>query len=406
MLPILLATSVVGVGQTYTVIPLMPAMARDWGIAASSTAWLSTGFSLSFAVGFLFAGPAADRYGPRRVILAGLLCAALSTLLVTFAQSLPAAVAFRCLQGVTVAAVGPTAMAYVAEHADPRRRPVALGAMSSGGLAAAVLMQVAAQALAPAGWRAIFFASSAVMLLLFVAVLVGLRADTAERANTMRTALISLPRLLARPRLLAFYAAASTLLGSLVILYTAIEIAGPPAVADDPTALLVLRASSLPAVVVAPLLTGVAARFSARTKAVFALGLATLGAAAAGLVGDDVVLLTLALLLYVAGIAVAAPNLVELIHAAAPDAIGAATALYTAALFIGTSIGPQIAGATTSGGFAAAALTGAAVLVVGALAVCATAGRSARGIRRRTATPAEDAGEQSAARAALGQPVT
>lgn len=73
MLPIFVGTSVVGVGQTYTVIPLMPAIARDWGIALSATTWLATGFSLSFAIGFLFAGPAADRYGPRKVILVGLL---------------------------------------------------------------------------------------------------------------------------------------------------------------------------------------------------------------------------------------------------------------------------------------------------------------------------------------------
>ncbi|WP_051310149.1 MFS transporter [Thermocrispum agreste] len=375
MLPIFVGTSVVGVGQTYTVIPLMPAIARDWGIALSATTWLATGFSLSFAIGFLFAGPAADRYGPRKVILVGLLGAAFSTLLVTFAQSLPAAVAFRCLQGVTVAAIGPTATAYLAEHADPRRRPVALGAMSSSGLAAAVVMQVAAQALAPAGWRAIFVASSAAMLLLFAAVLIRLRADTAERANTMTTALLSVPRLLARPRLLALYAATSTLLGSLVIVYTAIEIAGPPAVADNPTALLVLRASSLPAVVVAPFLTGMATRLSPRTKAVLALLVATLGAAAAGLVGGNVILLGLALLLLVGGIAVAAPTILELIHAAAPDAIGTAIALYSAALFVGTSLGPQIAGLATAGGFAAAALTGAALLVVGVLTICAAAGR-------------------------------
>lgn len=378
---ILVATAVVGVGQTYTVIPLMPAIAQDFGVATSSAAWLATGFSLSFAVGFLFAGPAADRYGPRRVIVVGLLCSAVSTLLVTFAESLATAVAFRCLQGLTVAALAPTGFAYVADHVDPRRRPAALGAMSSAGLAAAVLMQVAAQALAPAGWRAVFFAASAFLLLLFAVVLVGLRADTSERANNMRTALISLPRLLVRPRLLALYAATSTLLGSFVIIYTAIEIAGPHAVSDNPTALLILRASSLPAVIAAPFLTGATTRFSPRTKALVALVLAAITAAAAGFVGDHVVLLGLALLLYVAGIAIAAPSLVELIHAAAPDVIGAATALYTASLFIGTSIGPQIATAITTAGFAAAALTGAGLLMVGALIILTTTGQAAGSTR-------------------------
>lgn len=380
-LPVLVATAVIGVGQTYTVIPLMPAIAQDFGVTTSSATWLATGFSLSFAVGFLFAGPAADRYGPRRVILVGLLCAAVSTLLVTFAESLATAIALRCLQGLTVAALAPTAFAYVADHIDPRRRPAALGTMSSAGLAAAVLMQVAAQVLAPVGWRAIFFAASAILLLLFAVFLIGIRADTSERTNNMRAALIKLPSLLVRPRLLALYAATSTLLGSFVIIYTAIEIAGPPAVADSQTALLILRASSLPAVIAAPFLTGATTRFSPRTKVLIALVLATVTAAATGLAGDHVILLGLALLLYVAGIAIAAPSLVELIHAAAPDAIGAATALYTASLFIGTSIGPQIATAITTEGFVAAALTAAGLLTVGALIILTATGRATRSTR-------------------------
>lgn len=374
---ILVVTAVVGVGQTYTVIPLMPAIARDFGVATSSVAWLATGFSLSFAVGFLFAGPAADRYGPRRVILVGLLCAALSTLLVTFAESLATAVAFRCVQGLTVAALAPTGFAYVADHVEPRRRPAALGALSSAGLAAAVVMQVAAQALAPVGWRAIFFATSTILLLLLTVVPVGLRADTPNRASAMRTALIRLPRLLLRPRLLALYAATSTLLGSFVIIYTTIEIAGPRAVADSPTALLLLRASSLPAVVAAPFVSGAVTRFNPRAKALTALVLAAVTAAAASLAGDRVVLLGLALMVYVAGIAIAAPSLVELIHAAAPDAVGAATALYSTSLFIGASIGPQIATAMTTAGFAAAALSAPALLIVGALIIVTTTSRAA-----------------------------
>ncbi|WP_308820102.1 MFS transporter [Pseudonocardia alni] len=376
-LTVLVAIAVVGVGQTYTVIPLMSMIAQDFGVPTSFAAWLSTGFSLSFALGFLLAGPAVDRFGPRRLILLGLPCGALSTLLVALAGSFPALVVFRCVQGLTVASLAPTGFAYVAEHVETRRRPAALGAMSSAGLAAAVLMQVAAQALAPVGWRAVFFASAAAMLLLFAVALTWLQADTHERVGSMKAALVGLPRLLGRPRLLALYAATSTLLGSFVIVYTAIEIAGPPAVAGDARALLILRASALPAVIAAPFIIGATRQLSPRFKSLVALLLAAVAAGAAGLAGSGLVFLGVALLLYVAGIAIAAPSLVELIHTAAPDAVGAATALYTAALFVGTSVGPQVAAVATTDGFEDAPLIAAVLLLSGALIILTTTSRTA-----------------------------
>lgn len=376
-LAVLVATAIIGVGQTYSVIPLLPGIAEDFGTSVSAASWTITAFSLCFAVGFLLAGPAADRFGPRRVILLGLTGSAAATLAVSLAENLITAVNLRCVQGATVAMLAPTGFAYAADRIDPARRPVAYGVLSSAGLAAAVLMQVAAQTLAPLGWRAVFIASGIAMLVLAAAARILLITDTDDRADSMLTAIAAVPRLLLRPRLLALYAATSTLLGSFVLIYTALELAGPRTVADDSARLLALRASALPAAVAAPLLIRAGHRFSARTKACTALALAAAAAVAAGMASHQIVALGAALLLFVGGIAVAAPSLVELIHAAGSDAIGAATALYTASLFVGTSVGPQVAAGLAPVGFGAATWSSAAILTAGAL-ITLLGGRSTK----------------------------
>lgn len=97
-------------------IPLLPGIAEDFGTSVSAASWTITAFSLCFAVGFLLAGPAADRFGPRRVILLGLTGSAAATLAVSLAENLVTAVILRCVQGATVAMLAPTGFAYAADR--------------------------------------------------------------------------------------------------------------------------------------------------------------------------------------------------------------------------------------------------------------------------------------------------
>jgi predicted MFS family arabinose efflux permease len=98
-----------------------------------------------------------------------------------------------------------------------------------------------------------------------------------------------------------------------------------------------------------------------------ALGLAALAALAASVTGGSVVALAAVLLVLVAGIAVAAPALVEAVAAEAGAARGAAVALYACAMFIGASLGPQLANALADWGFAGIARVVAAAFAAGAL---------------------------------------
>jgi MFS family permease len=152
-----------------------------------------------------------------------------------------------------------------------------------------------------------------------------------------------------------------------VAVYTAVVIAGLPAIAGHPTAVLALRASALPALIAIPLLAPVLQRLDGPRRVVIALAVAAAAVAAGSLLGGHTVLIALALLVFVAAVAAAAPAVVETVNAIAPHARGVAVALYACSMFIGASLGPQLAGAFTGQGFGTILRFAAAGLVLGAV---------------------------------------
>lgn len=370
---VLAATGVLVVGQMYTVIVLFVPMATTFGAPAGQLTWMMTVFGFAYAVGFLFAGPLSDRYGPRTIITLGLLATAVTTALVAVAGTLALGCALRALQGVTAACFAPPAFAYVTEHINPKKRALALTCIISGFLAAAVVMQVAAQVVSAVwNWQTVFLICSPCILLAALANRMVLRPSHLGQPASVASAFAAMPKLLARPTMLAFYAATMTLLGGFVAIYTAVSLAGPSSVVGHPSALLALRASALPAMVVIPLLTPLLARVPAVPRIVASLSVAAVAALAAAASGGSVIFLGVVLLIFVAAIAAAAPTLVEAIGAAAGAARGAAVALYAFAMFVGASLGPQLASALVSWGFSGIVQVVAVVLAVGALLVLAT----------------------------------
>ncbi|MFD0488906.1 MFS transporter [Saccharopolyspora spinosporotrichia] len=84
-------TGLLVVGQLYAVIPLLPAMARDWGGTHAEMTATSSLFGIAYAVGFLLTGPLSDRFGRRRVVVTGLTAMAVTTLAIAFAPCSPRA---------------------------------------------------------------------------------------------------------------------------------------------------------------------------------------------------------------------------------------------------------------------------------------------------------------------------
>ncbi|WP_017584351.1 MFS transporter [Nocardiopsis valliformis] len=369
-------TGVLVVGQLYAVLPLLTPMALEWGEEQSTVAWTVTAFAVAYAAGFLVSGPAADRFGPRRVMAAGALATALLTGAVALAPNAAVGLALRALQGLAAASFAPAAFSYVATRIAPEHRGTAITWLTSSFLAAAVIGQLAAQTLEPGiGWRGVFTASAAALAVAALTLRCVLAPDAARRSAEGGDdgGGSSMLGLLRDRRLLLLYGATATLLFGFVGVYGGLELSGPDWLTGDPRAMLTLRAGALPAMLAIPLLSSRLARHAPGVRVPAALFGAALTAAATGLVADlGPLALGTGLLAFAGCVAVAAPALVQAIGVRAGAARGGATALYTFALFVGAGVGPQLATVLSGLGFhavtfgAAAALAGGGVLALAA----------------------------------------
>jgi predicted MFS family arabinose efflux permease len=375
------------VGQMYAVIPLLPAMAADWATTPAAATWTTTAFGLAYAGGFLISGPLSDRFGRRRIVVAGLVPLAVATCAVAFVPNLPSGLVLRVVQGIGAAGFSPAALAYLSERIEPRRRPTALTYLVTAMVAAAVVGQLGAQAAASAfGWRGVFVAGGVAVVALVVALWFVMLPDTTTSSATVRDSFAAMGRLVTRPTLALIYVAALSVLGAFVAVYTAFQLLGPATLTHHPQAMLLLRASALPALVAVPLLAPVLNRIRATVRAAVAMVLAAVVLAVLTVTTDSVVLIGVLLLVFVGALTAVSPGLTELVGTLSGAARGAGVAVYTFALLIGASVGPQVVTATRSGGLPTVLWVVSGALVVGVLLLLAadrlTGRRSADEIQR------------------------
>ncbi|MEV5568863.1 MFS transporter [Spirillospora sp. NPDC052269] len=142
----------------YNVVSVaIPKLLRDFrGSTFAGLSWTITGYTVVFAAVLLPAGGLADRYGPRRMYLAGLVVFTAGSLACAFASGPATLVAARLLQAGGGGAVVALAMS-IGVDAFPGRRAQAFalfGAVS--GVAAAAGPALGSALLAVGGWRWIF----------------------------------------------------------------------------------------------------------------------------------------------------------------------------------------------------------------------------------------------------------
>ncbi len=135
----------------------LPDIAADLGASFTDLQWTLSGYALALAVFLLTAGTLADRYGRRRLFVAGLLVFLAASVLCAAAPSPVALIGARIVQGVGAAIVFPSSLALLAaEFTGPARRR-AIGVWGAViGLAFAIGPLVGGLLVDAAGWRAIF----------------------------------------------------------------------------------------------------------------------------------------------------------------------------------------------------------------------------------------------------------
>ena len=361
----LVVTALLVLTQLYAAIPLLKPISAQ--LHGSATFALSTAFSLTYAAGFLIWGPVSDHYGRRRIMALALGILIVSTACCALAPSLPALAILRAVQGLSASGFAPVALAHLSEAPAPPRRARAIGAMSTSFLVAGIAGQVLASLVAlHLGWRWFFPLCAGLLAVALVVILAVVHDAARTPGSSLRGQFQALGRLALRPAVLALSLAHLTLLMVFVAMYTGIG-GHLESLGMRPSTIILIRLAALPAMFLSLGAGALAARWSWPQVARLGFGLSALGMLGEALLAGSLVGLVAASVVYVAGVALAAPAMISLYGQVSAPNRGSGMALNGFILFVGTSIGPLLA--TSVPTFRGLALVLAGILAVALAAV-------------------------------------
>ncbi|MDF7647735.1 multidrug effflux MFS transporter [Pantoea sp. Acro-805] len=151
------------------IVPALPELATSLRLSTSLAQDTLIVYMVGYAISVLLAGWLADRFGPRRVQIGGLILAVLGACLATQAHNILLLMVARFIQAVGGCAGTVTARLIVSREYVPQRRMPILTTLSSAIAITPCLAPLAGSALLPlVGWRGIFGMMALLTLMILV----------------------------------------------------------------------------------------------------------------------------------------------------------------------------------------------------------------------------------------------
>ena len=174
---LLSAASFASVATMRVADPLLPQVAREFGVSAGDASIIATAFALAYGFCQLVYGVLGDRFGKYRLVTLATLASGLTVASAGFADLLGMLGAARLAGGATAAAIVPLSMAFIGDHVPYERRQTALARFLTGTILGIVSGQVFGGVLGQmVGWRAVFLLLGALFLLIGALLLVEVRS--------------------------------------------------------------------------------------------------------------------------------------------------------------------------------------------------------------------------------------
>ena len=174
---LLSAASFASVATMRAADPLLPQVAREFGVSAGEASIIATAFALAYGFCQLVYGVLGDRFGKYRLVTLATLASALTVASAGFAGSLGMLGAARLAAGASAAAIVPLSMAFIGDHVPYERRQTALARFLTGTILGIISGQVFGGVLGElVGWRAVFLLLGALFLAIGALLLVEVRS--------------------------------------------------------------------------------------------------------------------------------------------------------------------------------------------------------------------------------------
>lgn len=168
-LAVLAALMVVDMADLNTFAYAAPGIRADWGLSVGDVGTITAASFLGMFAGSIVGGRLADRFGRKRIIVAGIMFFSTFSLLSAFAVGVPDLVAYRILTGFGLQAVTVVLLAYVSEmfprHYRGRAQTWIL-AVSLLGIPAMAWLARWVVPMSPSAWRWVFVLGASGILLI------------------------------------------------------------------------------------------------------------------------------------------------------------------------------------------------------------------------------------------------
>jgi EmrB/QacA subfamily drug resistance transporter len=162
----------------------LPVMQRQLGGDIASAQWIMNAYALMLGALVLAGGAAADRYGRKRVFVAGVVVFTLASLACGLAPSLGALIAARAVQGAGAAMLTPASLALLGATFDDKGRGQAVGIWAgASGLTSAVGPVLGGWLTQTVSWRAVFLINLPVATIAVLLTASGARESRGSRTG-------------------------------------------------------------------------------------------------------------------------------------------------------------------------------------------------------------------------------
>ena len=185
---LVLAGTVLGSGLAFidgsAVNLTLPVIQESLGGGLEAAQWIMNAYALMLGALVLAGGAAADRYGRKRIFVAGVVLFTAASLICAVSPNLPVLIMARAMQGVGAALATPASLALLGAAFDAKGRGQAVGVWAgASGLTSALGPVLGGWLTDAISWRAVFLINLPVAALAVWLIIVGARESRGSNSG-------------------------------------------------------------------------------------------------------------------------------------------------------------------------------------------------------------------------------